>query len=87
MLVVDEDAVKAVLGDPEYKDHYVAIYTIASPTRRRKSFLFSPLWQFLLERLLDKLMATNNSEEMRKKNRKCLVGEIQQNLVQKKLTF
>ena len=47
MLVVDEDAVKAVLGNPEYKDHYVAIYTIAGPTRSGKSFLFSLLWQFL----------------------------------------
>ena len=47
MLVVDLDAVKAVLGNPDYSDHYVAIYTIAGPTRSGKSFLFSLLWQFL----------------------------------------
>ena len=47
ILVVDLDAVGAVLGNPVYKDHYVAIYTIAGPTRSGKSFLFSLFWKFL----------------------------------------
>ena len=47
ILLIDVDALNEVLGNPEYKDHYVAIYTIAGPTRTGKSFLLSLLWHYL----------------------------------------
>ena len=47
ILYVDINAVKSVLGNPEYKDYYAAVYTIAGPTRTGKSFLFSLLSSFL----------------------------------------
>ena len=46
-LLVDLDKVSNVLGNPEYKECYAAIYTIAGPTRSGKSFLFSLLCHFL----------------------------------------
>ena len=46
ILQVDVNAVSEVLENPEYKDHYVAIYTIVRPIRTGKSFLFSLLWKF-----------------------------------------
>ena len=45
--IVDLEAVKAVLENPIYKDHYVAIYTIAGPSRTGKSFLLNLFWNFL----------------------------------------
>ena len=47
ILQVDMEAVNIVLGNPRYKDCFVAIYTIAGPTRSGKSFLLSLFWQFL----------------------------------------
>ena len=47
ILQVDMDNVSKVLGNPEYKDFYVAIYTISGPTRSGKSFLLSLFLQFL----------------------------------------
>ena len=46
-LLVDLKALDSVLGNPEYKDYYAAIYTIAGPTRSGKSFLLNLLWSFL----------------------------------------
>ena len=47
ILYVDINAVKSVLGNPEYKDYYAAVYTIAGPTSTGKSFLLSLLSSFL----------------------------------------
>ena len=47
ILQVDMEAVRMVLGNPTYNDYYVAIYTIAGPSRSGKSFLLSLFWQFL----------------------------------------
>ena len=47
VLRVDMDAVKSVLGNPEYKDYYAAVYAIAGPTRTGKSFLLNLLSNFL----------------------------------------
>ena len=47
ILIIDVDVLNKVLGNPEYKDYYVAIYTIAGPTRTGKSFLLSLLWNYL----------------------------------------
>ena len=47
ILQVDLDALRKVLGNPEYKDHFVAIYTIVGPTRSGKSFLLNLFWNFL----------------------------------------
>ena len=45
--IVDISAVKDVLGNPQYENHYAAIYTIAGPSRTGKSFLLNLLWNFL----------------------------------------
>ena len=47
ILQIDVKAVNEVLGNPEYQDHYVAIYTIAGPSRSGKSFLLSLLYHYL----------------------------------------
>ena len=47
ILEIDVKVINEVLGNPKYKDHYVAIYTIAGPTRTEKSFLLSLLWHYL----------------------------------------
>ena len=46
-LEVDLNSVIEVLGNPKYKDCYVAIYAIAGPARRGKSFLLSLFCNFL----------------------------------------
>ena len=68
VLVVDVDAVDKVLGNPQYKDCYAAIYTIAGPTRSGKSFLFSLLWKFLKSSKKEKTleMWSNNKEKVKK---------------------
>ena len=68
ILFVDVDAVREVFGNPKYKDYYVAVYTIAGPTRSGKSFLFSLLWHFLHHIGLDYGYEqwSNNMEKVKK---------------------
>jgi len=67
ILLVDINAIEDVLGNSEYKDHYVAIYTIAGPTRSGKSFLLSLLWRFL---------QLNNEEKITYDQWKCVVEKV-----------
>ena len=68
ILLVDSDAVNKVLGNPQYKDCYAAIYTIAGPTRSGKSFLFSLLWKFLKSSNEEKTLKIwlNNKQKVKK---------------------
>ena len=50
ILLVNEEAVESVWGNPKYEDCYPVIYTIAGPARSGKSFLFSLLWSFLKQK-------------------------------------
>ena len=47
---VDINAVKDVIGNPKFKDHYTVVYTIAGPSRTGKSFLLNLFWNFLQNR-------------------------------------
>ena len=64
----DLTAVFEVFGNPQYKDCYAAIYTIAGPTRSGKSFLFSLLWKFLKSSKEEKTseMWSYNNEKVKK---------------------
>ena len=42
-MTIDMEALGKVLNNPEYKDHLVAIYSVAGPFRSGKSFLINLL--------------------------------------------
>ena len=69
ILEVGVEDVNEVLGNPKYKDHFVAIYTVAGPTRTGKSFLLSLLWHYLQHKTGKAISShewSNNADKIKK---------------------